>query len=366
MREREIDRRRFLSHLAGGAALAATHGRASAAPSPEWDQTVAAARKEGKVAVNTFTGQGYGRVLKLFAQAHPEIKVDHTNLEPVDFSPRIINERKAGVYTWDVATMPTSTALQVLRPAGVFDPIRPAIITADAKNDANWRGGFEAGFLDKDKRLAYAFTLVRAAGTFVNADRVKDGELKSVKDLLDPRWKGKIAISDPRVIGSTFWPLTIARLKVGDDVMKQLLVDQEPVLSRDRNQLTEFMVRGRYPIAIGLNALALQDFQAKGVGKNIKTILLLEMDYQSSGSLVWLINKAPHPNAAKVLINWLLTKDAQIAYAKELQTNSRFVGVEPGDPHAVVPMGLKLQQVDAEDLLPELIKTQDLSKQLIK
>jgi len=351
MREREIDRRRFLSHLAGGAALAATHGRASAAPSPEWDQTVAAARKEGKVAVNTFTGQGYGRVLKLFAQAHPEIKVDHTNLEPVDFSPRIINERKAGVYTWDVATMPTSTALQVLRPAGVFDPIRPAIITADAKNDANWRGGFEAGFLDKDKRLAYAFTLVRAAGTFVNAD---------------PRWKGKIAISDPRVIGSTFWPLTIARLKVGDDVMKQLLVDQEPVLSRDRNQLTEFMVRGRYPIAIGLNALALQDFQAKGVGKNIKTILLLEMDYQSSGSLVWLINKAPHPNAAKVLINWLLTKDAQIAYAKELQTNSRFVGVEPGDPHAVVPMGLKLQQVDAEDLLPELIKTQDLSKQLIK
>jgi iron(III) transport system substrate-binding protein len=366
MREREIDRRRFLAHLVGGAALAAAHGRASAATSPEWDQAVAAAKKEGKVAINTFTGQGYARVLKLFAQAYPEIKVDHTNLEPVDFSPRIINERKAGVYTWDVATMPTSTALQVLRPAGVFDPIRPAIIAPDAKSDASWRGGFEAGFLDKDRRLAYAFTLVRAAGTFVNVDRVKEGDLKSVKDLLDPKWKGKIAISDPRVIGSTFWPLTIARLKVGDDIMKQLLVDQEPVLSRDRNQLTEFMVRGRYPIAIGLNAPALQDFQAKGVGKNIKTVLLPEMDYQSSGSLVWLINRAPHPNAAKVLINWLLMKDAQIAYAKELQTNSRLIGVEPGDPQTVVPAGLKLQQIDAEELLPEVVKTQDLSKQLIK
>ena len=362
----EIHRRRFLSHLAGGVALAAIHGRASAATSPEWDQTVAAAKKEGKVSINTFTGQGYGRVLKLFAQAYPEIKVDHTTLEPVEFSPRIINERKAGVYTWDVATMPTSTALQVLRPAAVFDPIRPAIIAPDARNDASWRGGFDAGFLDKDKRLAYAFTLVRAAGTFVNADRVKDGELKSVKDLLDPRWKGKIAISDPRVIGSTFWPLTIARLKLGDDFMKHILVDQEPVLSRDRNQLTEFMVRGRYPIAIGLNAPALQDFQAKGVGKNIKTILLPEMDYQSSGSLVWLINRAPHPNAAKVLISWLLMKDAQTAYAKELQTNSRLIGVEPGDPHAVVPAGLKLQQVDAEELLPEVVKTQDLAKQLIR
>jgi ABC-type Fe3+ transport system substrate-binding protein len=365
MKDTVIDRRRFLRGVAL-AAMAASAARASAATSPEWEQTVTAAKKEGKVAVNTFTGQGYGRVLKLFAQAYPEIKVDHTSLEPVDFSPRIINERKAGVYTWDVAMMPTSTALQVLRPVGIFDPVRPAIIHPDASNDAHWRGGFEAGFLDKGKNLAYAFTLVRAAGTFVNTDRVKDGELKSVKDLLDPKWKGKIAISDPRVIGSTFWPLTIARLKIGDDIMKQLLVDQEPVLSRDRNQLTEFMVRGRYPIAIGLNALALQDFQAKGVGKSIKTILLPEMDYQSSGSLVWLINRAPHPNAAKVLINWLLAKEAQTAYAKELQTNSRFTGVEPGDPQTVVPAGLKLQQIDAEELLSEVVKTQDLAKQLVR
>ena len=49
-------------------------------------------------------------------------------------------------------------------------------------------------------------------------------------------------------------------------------------------------------------------------------------------------------------------KDAQTAYAKELQTNSRLIGVEPGDPHAVVPAGLKLQQVDAEDLLPEVVR----------
>src|SRR5262249_28528571 len=145
-----------------------------------------------------------------------------------------------------------------------------------------------------------------------------------------------------------------------------LLVDQEPVLSRDRNQLTEFMVRGRYPIAIGLNALALQDFQAKGVGKNVRTIVLPEMDYQSSGSLVWLINRAPLPNAVRVLINWLLSTEAQRAYARELQTNSRLIGVEPGDPHAMVPPGVKLQPVDAEELLPEVVKTQDLAKQLIR
>src|SRR6266446_6242618 len=365
MNDTVIDRRRFLRGVAL-AAMAGPAARALAATSPEWEGTVAAAKKEGKVAINTFTGQGYARVLKLFAQAYPEIKVDHTNLEPVEFSPRIINERKAGVYTWDVATMPTSTALQVLRPAGIFDPIRGAVIAPDARNDAHWRGGFEAGFLDRDRNLAYAFTLVRAPGVFVNVDQVKEGELKSMKDLLAPKWKGRIAISDPRTIGSTFWPLTAARLRLGDGIMKQILVDQEPVLSRDRNQLTEFMVRGRYPIAIGLNGLALQDFQAHGVGKNVKTWLLPELDYQSSGSGVWLLNRAPHPNAAKLLINWLLTKEAQIAWAKELQTNSRFVGVEPGDPQAVVPPGLTLLQIDAEEQLPELVKTQDIARQLIR
>jgi iron(III) transport system substrate-binding protein len=361
-------RRRFLRSLAGGAVFAAAGGRAprlTAATSPEWEQTVAAAGKEGKVAINTFTGQGYGRVLKLFARTYREIKVDHTNLEAVDFSPRIIGERKAGVYTWDVITMPTSTALQVLRPAGVLDPVRPAIVTPEARDDASWRGGFEAGFLDKERRLAYAFTLVRAVGVYVNVDRVQAGEIRSVRDLLAPKWKGKIAIADPRVNGSSFWPLTLARLTLGDGVMKQLLVDQAPVLSRDRNQLTEFMVRGRYPIAIGLNVLALHDFQRHGVGRNITTLRLPEMDYQSSGSLVWLINRAPHPNAARVLINWLLTKDAQIAWARELETNSRFVGVEPGQPLTVVPPGLTLTQIDAEAFLPEIVRTQDLAKQLI-
>ena len=361
-----ISRRRLLGGLAGvGVATALGTHAPRAAAADEWEQVVAAAKKEGKVAVNTFTGQGYARIFKLFSQAYPEIKLDHTNLESDAFAPRLVQERKAGIYTWDVTTIPTSTALQVMKQSGVWDPIRPVITQPEARSDASWRGGFEAGFLDRDK-LSYAFTQVRSLGVFVNADQVKLDELRSVKDLLAPKWKGKIVISDPRIIGSTFWPLTVARLALGDGIMKQLLIDQEPVLSRDRNQLSEFMVRGRYPLGIGLNILAIQDFQAHGVGRNIKTHLLPEFDYQSAGSVVWLLNRAPHPNAAKVFINWLLSKPAQVAWAKELQTNSRFVGVEPGNPDAVVPAGVKLTQIDSEETLPEVIKTQELAKQLIR
>jgi hypothetical protein len=44
----------------------------------------------------------------------------------------------------------------------------------------------------------------------------------------------------------------------------------------------------------------------------------------------------------------------------------RFVGVEPGNPEAVVPAGLSLVQIDSEAMLPEVVKTQDLARQLIK
>src|SRR2546428_8556680 len=166
-----LTRRRLLGGLVVGGAAALGHAaRGSAAT--EWEQAVAAAKKEGKVAVNTFTGEGFARVFKLFSQAHPDIKLDHTNLEPVDFVPRVTTERRAGLYTWDVCTMPMSTALQVLKPAGVWDPVRPAIITPEARNDASWRGGVEAGFLLHARPLAFAVTPVRGRGRLRHVHRL--------------------------------------------------------------------------------------------------------------------------------------------------------------------------------------------------
>lgn len=383
---RSISRRRLLGvALAGSAALIAgcrssggtktAGGPASvvpASPSPAaalpegWTQALGAAKAEGKVVVNTFPGEGYTEALKSFTKAYPEIKLEQTSLSSANFAPRILQERKAGVYTWDVANIPTTTALQVLAPAGVFDPIRPQMILPSATNAGAWREGFEAGFgLFKDRQIGYSFTLVRAKGLYVNAGQVKDGELKSFKDLLNPKWKGKISVADPRSIGSSFSPLTVARMKMGDEIMRQLFVDQQAVLASSGSQVAQFLVRGSYPIGIGLDGTVLRDFQNQGVGKDVKPLFLPELDYQS-GAALWLINRAPHPNAAKVFINWLLTQEAQAAWAKSLVTNSRRLDVEPGDPSAVVPPGLSLTEIDAEDLLPELVKTQDIAKQLIR
>jgi iron(III) transport system substrate-binding protein len=362
-----MTRRDFTRTIAAGAAVALAPRRV-AAQSTDWSQTVAAAKKEGKVVVNTFPGDVYKRALKAFTQAHPDIKLEHTGLHSQDFAPRIIQERQAGLFTWDVALIPTSTALQVLRPAGVWDPVRPAIVLPDVKDDAGWEGGFERGFaLVKDRALCYGFVAVRGGGVTINTDMVNEDQVRGLKDLLDPRWKGKLLLPDVRTMGDTFWPMTAARLNLGDDIIKKLFVDQEPVLSRDNRQVAEFMVRGRYPIAMGVNPQILATFQRQGLAKNLKLIHLPEMSTQSSSSsTIWLVNRAPHPSAAKVFINWLLTKDAQVVWAKEIETNTRRVGIEPGNPKYAVPAGAKFMQIDAEENLPEVVKTQDIARAVIK
>ncbi len=363
-----ISRRQWVATaLLGGAAAVLSRPRASAAPAPpEWAGIVAGAKSEGKVTVNTFPDDGYKRALKAFTLAYPDIKLEHTSLHSQDFAPRILQERQANLFTWDVVMIPTSTALQVLRPAGVWDPVRPAIIMPEAKEDAGWDGGFERGFtVVKDRALTYGFIANRGGGVTVNTDLVKE-EIKGLTDLLDPKWKGKLLLPDVRVMGDTFWPMTSARLNLGDDIIKRLFVDQEPVLSRDTRQVAEFMVRGRFPLALGVNPLLLGQFQRQGLGKNLKLLHFAEMDTVNFGTTLWLVNKAPHPNAAKVCINWLLTKDAQVHWAREVETNSRRVGVEPGNPQLLPPKGAKLFQVDGEENLPEVVKTQDIAKAVMK
>jgi ABC-type Fe3+ transport system substrate-binding protein len=364
----DISRRDLVRAAVFGSVAAGVAGpRSASANTPEFTELVAAAKKEGKVVVNTSPGDGFGRALKGFTQALPEIKLEQPNLHSQDFAPRILQERKASIFTWDVTMIPTSTALQVLRPVGVWDPIRPAIILPEAKDDAGWDGGFERGFsVVKDRALTYGFLANRGGGVTINTDLVKEDEIKSLTSLLDAKWKGKLLMPDVRTMGDTFWPMTAARLSLGDDIIKRLFVDQEPVLSRDTRQVAEFMVRGRYPIALGVNALLLKQFQRQGLGKNLKLLRFAEMDTMNFGTTLWLINRAPHPKAARLLVNWVLTKDAQTRWARDVETNSRRAGVEPGNPEFVVPTGAKFFQVDAEENLPEVVKTQDIGRAVIK
>ncbi len=163
---------------------------------------------------------------------------------------------------------------------------------------------------------------------------MKEEQIKGLTDLLNPSWKGKLLLPDVRTMGDAFWPMTSARLNLGDDIIKKLFVDQEPALSRDTRQIAEFMVRGRYPDrARRQPAAARASSRSKGSARTSRPSTSPRWTPSTpAAASLWLVNQAPHPAAAKVFINWLLTKDAQVVWAREVETNSRRIGVEPGNP----------------------------------
>src|SRR5437870_3473434 len=261
--------------LAGAAALIAACSQPAAAPAPtpapkpaaaaqpqdaDWQKVVDDARKEGHLLIATYAGTGYRKVMDAFEAAYPGITVDQTPFQSSsrDFFPRYFQERQAGLYQWDIMLVPATEPLVQAVPVGAIDPIRPLIVRPDVLDDKNWSDGFEGGFLDKGKQYDYAITRSRSQSLWIDTNQVKEGEIKSYKDLLDPKWKGKILAGDLRTKGSGFWAGTALRIKTGsDDIIRQLWKDQDALLSTDARQLTEQMVRGTYPIGVGAISLSI-------------------------------------------------------------------------------------------------------------
>jgi ABC-type Fe3+ transport system substrate-binding protein len=355
---------------APAASPVAQAGRAAAMSAAEWDQLVAAARQEGQVAVATYAGSAYRRVMEAFEAAYPGIKVELSQFQSSsrDYLPRLIQERRANLFTWDLAFMPNVEMLRQALPAGFLAPIRPLIVQAEILDDRTWNDGFEAGFIDNAGQWSYAFARDKAESVWVDSSVVREGEITGIKDLIDPKWRGKILAGDPRTKGSGYWSGTTMRLKTGnDEVIKQFFKDQETVVGTDARQLTEQMVRGRYPVSVGaVSRQIYEDFRAQGLGQTIKNIEVPEVEYVASGSnLAWYLSQAPHPNAAKVFINWLLSKDALTLYCKELQVNSRRADVPVIEQNTLPRPSVEYLRMDDEKWMDEIEKTQQIARDLL-
>jgi iron(III) transport system substrate-binding protein len=356
------------------AAAAPTTGPAAKAATgftdADWNALVAAARQEGKFGIGTYAGGGYRKVVEAFQEAFPGISVEQTQFQSSsrDFTPRLLQEMKAGVKSWDVWIMPAQEQLRQSRPAGLLDPIRSQIVRPDVLSDDAWIDGFQGGFSDVDKRWGYGITLAKSQTLWVNTDLVKDGEITKVADLLDPKWKGKIIAADPRTRGSGFSPTLVMRLKMGnDDIVKKLFKDQETTLTTDARQPTEAMARGRYALAIGaVDRHILADFRDQGLGNNLKPVPLADLEYVShSFNSMWLCKDAAHPNAAKLFINWALTKEAGVLWSQNLEDNSRRADVPVIDPQTEVKRGDNFINVQHEEYLDETEKTQEIAREVL-
>jgi len=198
----------------------------------------------------------------------------------------------------------------------------------------------------------------------VDRDAVTEAQFKSLRDLLDPRWQGKIVIQDPRGGGAGSYALAGFLLQYGEDFVRWLLSRQNPVVMDNKRQMAEWVIRKRYPIAVGMGTDTLPQFRKEGLAKNIKPVPGDDI----TGDAVMLINRAPHPHAAKVYVNWLLSRKTQARLAEVAQLNSRRADVKPGNPElALDPKRMRhYLDVSDEEHVEARLKAQQLAKQLLK
>ncbi|HTM09812.1 MAG TPA: extracellular solute-binding protein [Verrucomicrobiae bacterium] len=342
--------------------------RAAEAPK-EWAELVKAAEGEKQVNIAGPPGDTFRAALTdAFKKVYPRISVELLGGSGRDKVARILRERQAGLYNWDLYISGPTSALAAFKPVGGFDPFRPMMVLAEVREDKSWIGGIDAGWADVEKKFYYTFGGTLAGDNVtVNWDIVPRGSLKSDEDILDPKWKGKIAMQDPRVEGKGLTDALVLSLAYGENFIRRLFRDQGVVFTGDRRQLVEWIVRGRYPIAIGLNEYFLATFQEKGVGKNVSAFIdpKTAIYWAPGSSGIGVLNRAPHPSAAKVYVNWLLSKAGQTDWIKT-ETNSRRADVPPFDPATALKPGQTYHNTQNEEMIPTRQKIERIAKEMIQ
>ncbi|MDP2645658.1 MAG: extracellular solute-binding protein [Desulfobacterales bacterium] len=315
----------------------------------EWDQVVAAAQKEGTVIVGGGPGGTYRDAVMPFQKAYPGIRLEFSGIHGREFGPKVLAERKAGRYLWDVHLGGTETALSQLKPNGVLDPLKPVLMLPEVLDGTKWFGGHEDSWVDLDGQYIFQAEGRLTFIFMVNRSVAPESELKLAEQLLEPKWKGRIVAEDPTKGGKTRGDVAHLLLVKGDDWIRKFLA-QDLVIMNNGRQRAEALIKGRFAVGMGLSPTFLTPFQKAGVMDHVKELApdtpAGARQTNGFGNLM-LVNRAPHPNAAKVFINWVLSVEGQKAHVKASGVNSRRLDVE-GPPDTALKPNVKYYNINME------------------
>jgi iron(III) transport system substrate-binding protein len=282
-----------------------------------WDATVVAAQKEGKIVVAGPPDAHVRQALPAAFKARYGITMEYLSARSTDSAAKLRAERSAGVYTADAAIAGIQTMATVLYREKMLDPLKPALILPEVVDGSKWKRG-SLWFMDPEQQ--YVLRLFNTLNELftVNTKAVDLANLHSVQQLLEPQWKGKISFMDPTISGTGSNDAARLYVQLGKDFVKRLFIDQKMVISRDRRQLTTWLAHGIYPISFGAENGELERLKKEG----FPVLAVYSLDdlpgTLSGGDQVALFNNAPHPNAAKVFVNWIATKEGSEIFGHAL------------------------------------------------
>jgi ABC-type Fe3+ transport system substrate-binding protein len=296
----------------------------AAAPN-DWQKIVEAGKQEGKVVASIPPSAELRKGIEEGFTKRFGISLELVPARGANLIGRIADESKAGVHYFDLHIGGTESIVKGLLPENILEPVEPLFVLPEVKEAKNWWGGHI--WMDTAKRYIYSFAAYQTESLWYNANVVKPEEFRSFDDLLNPKWQGKIGISDPRTPGSGASIWSYMRAVKGEGFLKAL-VGQKMFITRDLRLLAENTAKGQLGIAVGIAYAEFLPFLK--VGFPVKPLPRpKEGMYATTGyGSLTIIKGAPHPNATKLFVNWFLGKEGQDIYTKGMGEPTRRLDVD--------------------------------------
>ncbi|HEV8725132.1 MAG TPA: extracellular solute-binding protein [Candidatus Binatia bacterium] len=307
----------------------------------DWEQTLAAAKKEGQVTIYIYRYEG---LLQDFKREFPGINVVSVSGRGNDLTTRIMAERRAGKFIADVYSGGTNSLFNILYKGKALDPIKPLLTLPEVTDLSKWYGK-EHRYADPEGKFIFAFIgSASNAQLAYHTKMVDPKEFKSYWDVTNPKWKGKIVSLDPRDTGlGATMQFYYYSPEIGPEYMKKFFGGMDITYVKNFQQMTNWLAQGKFAICMGCK----DSMRAKNQGLPVDDFDTNRWkegsSFSAGGGSMGYMNQAPHPNAAKVFINWFLSRKGQMALQKlgdpDDPANSRRIDIPKDD----IPPDSRLQ-----------------------
>ena len=307
--------------FAGSVAIAAEAKRPA-----EWDKAVEEAKKEGKIVLAIPPATELRTALEPLLKQKFGLEAELVSAPGPKNASRIAAEKKAGVSYFDAIICGTGTAAGLTHD-GMLEPIESFWILPEVKDAKQWWGGHIWEDNLSTNKFLYSFLAdVSTHSTWYNTALAKPQEFGSFDDYLNPKWKGRIGFSDPRVpsSGQSIWSFMWEHR--GEEFLKKL-VQQELFLTRDLRQLADAVAKGKVVLAFGLGRSQTEPFIKAGLPLKPAPVTKEGLPASNGFGVLGVIKDPPHPNATRVFVNWFLSREGQEWYSKVMLNGTRRLDV---------------------------------------
>jgi ABC-type Fe3+ transport system substrate-binding protein len=300
-------------------------GANPAAWEKEYEEVIEAAKKEGELVAmfGATTAAAEEDIRKEFTKRYG-IKFTLVPGSTDEVTNRVLAETSQGVHTVDLAAQGPSGIERVVQ-AGILAPLVPEFVIPDVqdRSDPNiWRLNY-IPWTEEDVQgkyvTYYGLNVSRNVSRIYYNTSISKEEVDSVKswkDFLDPKWKGRLAIYDISEAAAATRTATWSRL--GKDYWEELMRNQKVQVWADGadTNFTNAILNGDQEVALvsGGAEGAMIDAIDQGLPIAEWPVTLAEGSAAAFQGLLGILANAPHPNAAKLYINWLLSKEGATVY----------------------------------------------------